>query len=133
MMLVFGIAVVVNRNPVASALSLVVSFLGLAALFMSLDAYFIGISTTPDQLAGLGRRNRSCARFGPPDFLCCWPFKIRWPTLSTARTIDHRRRSQYRRAAFQQLQSAVSNHRRSCAGGNDWSGPFEQTRASIAW
>jgi NADH-quinone oxidoreductase subunit J len=42
-MLVFGAAVVVNRNPVASALSLVVSFLGLAALFMSLDAYFIGI------------------------------------------------------------------------------------------
>jgi NADH-quinone oxidoreductase subunit J len=35
--------VVINRNPVASALSLVVSFLGLAALFMSLDAYFIGI------------------------------------------------------------------------------------------
>ena len=32
-----------NRNPVASALSLVVSFLGLAALFMSLDAFFIGI------------------------------------------------------------------------------------------
>lgn len=43
LMLIFGIAVVVNRNPVASALSLVVSFLGLAALFMSLDAYFIGI------------------------------------------------------------------------------------------
>jgi NADH-quinone oxidoreductase subunit J len=43
LMLVFGIAVVVNRNPVASALSLVVSFLGLAALFMTLDAYFIGI------------------------------------------------------------------------------------------
>ena len=43
MMLVFGVAVVINRNPVASALSLVVSFLGLAALFMSLDAYFIGI------------------------------------------------------------------------------------------
>ena len=43
LMLVFGVAVVVNRNPVASALSLVVSFLGLAALFMSLDAYFIGI------------------------------------------------------------------------------------------
>src|SRR2546425_7127180 len=41
--LVFGAAVVLNRNPVASALSLVVSFLGLAALFMSLDAYFIGI------------------------------------------------------------------------------------------
>ena len=43
MMLVFGAAVIVNRNPVASALSLVVSFLALAALFMSLDAYFIGI------------------------------------------------------------------------------------------
>ena len=43
LMLVFGAAVVVNRNPVASALSLVVSFLGLAALFMSLDAFFIGI------------------------------------------------------------------------------------------
>ena len=43
LMLVFGAAVVLNRNPVASALSLVVSFLGLAALFMSLDAYFVGI------------------------------------------------------------------------------------------
>ncbi|HET9858119.1 MAG TPA: NADH-quinone oxidoreductase subunit J [Chthoniobacterales bacterium] len=43
MMLVFGAAVIVNRNPVASALSLVVSFLALAALFVSLDAFFIGI------------------------------------------------------------------------------------------
>jgi len=43
LMLIFGVAVIINRNPVASALSLVVSFLGLAALFMSLDAYFIGI------------------------------------------------------------------------------------------
>ena len=43
LMLVFGASVVVNRNPVASALSLVVSFLGLAALFVSLDAYFIGV------------------------------------------------------------------------------------------
>jgi NADH-quinone oxidoreductase subunit J len=43
LMLIFGVAVVINRNPVASALSLVVSFLGLAALFISLDAYFIGI------------------------------------------------------------------------------------------
>jgi NADH-quinone oxidoreductase subunit J len=43
LMLIFGAAVIINRNPVASALSLVVSFLGLAALFMSLDAYFIGI------------------------------------------------------------------------------------------
>lgn len=43
LMLVFGAAVVINRNPVASALSLVLSFLGLAALFMGLDAFFIGI------------------------------------------------------------------------------------------
>ena len=43
MMLVFGAAVIINRNPVASALSLVVSFLALAALFISLDAFFIGI------------------------------------------------------------------------------------------
>src|SRR5258707_9379096 len=43
MTLIFGGAVVLNRNPVASALSLVVSFLGLAALFVSLDAYFIGV------------------------------------------------------------------------------------------
>src|ERR1700719_1148715 len=42
-MLVFGAAVVINRNPIASALSLVVCFLGLSALFISLDAFFIGI------------------------------------------------------------------------------------------
>ena len=38
----FGIAVIANRNPVASALCLVVSFVGLAALYISLDAFFIG-------------------------------------------------------------------------------------------
>jgi len=43
LMLGFAIAVVVNRSPVASALSLVMSFLGLAALFIMLDAFFIGI------------------------------------------------------------------------------------------
>lgn len=43
LMIGFAIMVVVQRNPVASALSLVVSFLGLAALFVLLDAYFIGI------------------------------------------------------------------------------------------
>ena len=43
LMLGFGAAVVINRSPVASALSLVVSFLGLAALFVMLDAYFIGV------------------------------------------------------------------------------------------
>jgi NADH-quinone oxidoreductase subunit J len=40
--LIFGSLVVICRNPVASALSLVVSFVGLAALFISLDGYFIG-------------------------------------------------------------------------------------------
>lgn len=43
LMLGFGAGVVVNRNPVASALSLVMSFLCLAALFISLDAFFVGI------------------------------------------------------------------------------------------
>ena len=42
-MLVFGGAVILNRNPIASALCLVLSFMGLSALFMSLDAFFIGI------------------------------------------------------------------------------------------
>lgn len=42
-MLGFGVAVVINRNPIASALSLVLCFMGLSALFMSLDAFFIGI------------------------------------------------------------------------------------------
>ena len=41
--IVFGIGVVVNRNPVASALCLVVSFLGLASLFVGLDAFFIAV------------------------------------------------------------------------------------------
>jgi NADH-quinone oxidoreductase subunit J len=40
--LIFGIGVIAARNPVTSAMSLVVSFAGLAALFISLDAYFIG-------------------------------------------------------------------------------------------
>jgi NADH-quinone oxidoreductase subunit J len=43
LMLVFGLAVVLNRNPVASALNLVICFLGLAALFMSLNAFFVGV------------------------------------------------------------------------------------------
>jgi NADH-quinone oxidoreductase subunit J len=38
----FGLFVVLSRNPVTSALSLAMSFVGLAALFISLDAYFIG-------------------------------------------------------------------------------------------
>jgi NADH-quinone oxidoreductase subunit J len=42
-MLLFGGIVVLSRSPVASALSLVVSLLALAALFVSLDAFFIGV------------------------------------------------------------------------------------------
>ena len=42
-MLVFGVSVIVQPNPVSSALSLVVSFIALAVLFVSLDAFFIGI------------------------------------------------------------------------------------------
>ncbi len=38
----FGLMVVTARNPVTCALSLAMSFVGLAALFISLDAYFIG-------------------------------------------------------------------------------------------
>ncbi|HRH97705.1 MAG TPA: NADH-quinone oxidoreductase subunit J, partial [Prosthecobacter sp.] len=37
----FGFMVVTGRNPVTCALSLAASFVGLAALFLSLDAYFI--------------------------------------------------------------------------------------------
>jgi NADH-quinone oxidoreductase subunit J len=36
-----ALMVIANRNPVASALSLVLSFVGVAGLFLSLDAYFI--------------------------------------------------------------------------------------------
>ncbi len=40
--LIFGVGVVINRNPVASALCLVASFIGLAAIYVSLNAYFLG-------------------------------------------------------------------------------------------
>ena len=43
LMLAFGVSVILNRNPVASALSLVASFLCLSALFVGLDAFFIGV------------------------------------------------------------------------------------------
>ena len=42
-MLIFGVSVIAQPNPVSSALSLVVSFIALAALYVSLDAFFIGI------------------------------------------------------------------------------------------
>lgn len=43
LMLAFALAVVFLRNPISSALSLVLSFVGLAALFITLDAFFIGV------------------------------------------------------------------------------------------
>lgn len=43
LMLVFGIGVVVARNPVTNAMNLVMSFLFLSCLFFTLDAFFIGI------------------------------------------------------------------------------------------
>jgi NADH-quinone oxidoreductase subunit J len=42
-MLFFGLMVIISRNLVTSALSLVVCFLALAALYVSLDAFFIGV------------------------------------------------------------------------------------------
>ena len=42
-MLASAASVVAFRNPVNSAMSLVLSFLALAGLFVTLDAYFIGI------------------------------------------------------------------------------------------
>ena len=41
--LIFGVMVVTARNPVASAMSLAACFVGVATLFISLDAYFLGI------------------------------------------------------------------------------------------
>lgn len=43
LMLSFAVLVILLRNPVSSAMSLVMSFIALAALFMTLDAFFIGI------------------------------------------------------------------------------------------
>jgi NADH-quinone oxidoreductase subunit J len=43
LMLLFGAAVVFLRSPVANAMSLVMSFVFLAALFITLDAFFIGV------------------------------------------------------------------------------------------
>ena len=41
--LLFAVLVVTGRNPVSSAMALVVSFCGVAALFIGMDAYFIGV------------------------------------------------------------------------------------------
>lgn len=40
-LVLFGVAVIANRNPVASALSLVAAFICLAALFLTLEAFFL--------------------------------------------------------------------------------------------
>jgi NADH-quinone oxidoreductase subunit J len=41
--LAFAVGVVFFRSPVSSAMSLVMAFIGLAALFVTLDAFFIGV------------------------------------------------------------------------------------------
>ncbi len=38
-----GIGVVSNKNPVSSAFAMILSFVGLAALFIQLDAYLVGV------------------------------------------------------------------------------------------
>ncbi len=43
LMLVFGLGVIIARNPVTSAMNLVMSFIFLAGLFFTLDAFFLGI------------------------------------------------------------------------------------------
>ena len=43
MMLSGGLMVIFMRNPVSSALSMVLSFIGLAGIFIGLNAYFVGI------------------------------------------------------------------------------------------
>ena len=43
MMIAGGLMVVLMRNPVSSALAMVLSFIGLAGIFTGLNAYFIGI------------------------------------------------------------------------------------------
>jgi len=43
LMLLFGVSVVLLRNPVSCAMSLVMSFICLAALYVTLDATFIGV------------------------------------------------------------------------------------------
>lgn len=43
LLMLFAVLVVGLRNPVSSAMSLVMAFMCLAALFITLDAYFIGV------------------------------------------------------------------------------------------
>ncbi|MGJ8676864.1 MAG: NADH-quinone oxidoreductase subunit J [Akkermansiaceae bacterium] len=43
LMIIGGLMVVFMKNPVSSALSMVLSFIGLAGLFIGLNAYFVGV------------------------------------------------------------------------------------------
>jgi NADH-quinone oxidoreductase subunit J len=43
LMLAFGLGVIFFRNPISCAMSLVMSFVALSALFVTLNAYFIGV------------------------------------------------------------------------------------------
>lgn len=43
LMLIGGVSVIAFRNPVSSALSVVVSFIGLAGLFVGLSAFFVAV------------------------------------------------------------------------------------------
>lgn len=43
LMLLFGLGVILLRNPVSCAMSLVMCFVALAAVFVTLDAFFIGV------------------------------------------------------------------------------------------
>jgi NADH-quinone oxidoreductase subunit J len=43
LMLAFALGVILLRNPVSCAMSLVMSFVALAAVFVTLDAYFIAV------------------------------------------------------------------------------------------
>ena len=154
----FGAAVVINRNPIASALSLVVSFLGLAALFMMLDAYFIGViqvlvyAGAVMVLVSLHHHAaRSCAQKSVARSnvvavvggvlvalalffqIYCVVHQLRaaeqpFPRLPM---FQNRRRSQCRTAPVRSLQSAVSNHRHSGAGRDGRRHRPEQTRAAL--
>ena len=64
LMLVFGALVVLNRNPVASALSLVVCFLCLAALFVRST-----LISSPSSRCWSMRARSWCFFFSSS---CCW-------------------------------------------------------------
>jgi NADH-quinone oxidoreductase subunit J len=147
---IFGTAVVLNRNPVASALCLVVSFLGLSALFMSLDAFFVGIIQVLvyagavmvlflfiimllDIGAEQRRRINWLAAVGGIGValillvqICVvirhfQPARRIFPPLARSTTL----------ATFQQLQSAISNHWRPGSRCHGRGGPSEPTRTAV--